>query len=129
MTAITFIGFGEAGGIFASELARDHAVTVWDCKLSGAEREPMLAKARQAGVRAAGSLAEALEGAALVFSTVTAGSALDVAQQAAPLLTAGAIFSRSQLGGASDQTPCRSPFPARRVCRCGGNGAGSPCTT
>ena len=32
MTTIAFIGFGEAGGILAADLAREHAVTIWDCK-------------------------------------------------------------------------------------------------
>lgn len=92
MTAITFIGFGEAGSIFAGDLTRNNAVTVWDCKLDGRERDAMLAKARHSGVQVAGSLAEALEGATLVFSTVTAGSALEVAQQAASLLKNGQRF-------------------------------------
>lgn len=35
---IAFIGFGEAGGILAADLAREHAVTIWDCKLNGPER-------------------------------------------------------------------------------------------
>ncbi|STT24156.1 putative dehydrogenase [Klebsiella pneumoniae] len=26
---IAFIGFGEAGGILAADLAREHAVTMW----------------------------------------------------------------------------------------------------
>ncbi|PLM90725.1 6-phosphogluconate dehydrogenase, partial [Klebsiella variicola] len=32
---IAFIGFGEAGGILAADLAREHTVTMWDCKLNG----------------------------------------------------------------------------------------------
>lgn len=92
MTAITFIGFGEAGGIFAAALARENAVTIWDKKLNGPEREAMITKAAQAGVRAAGSLAQALEGASLIFSTVTAGEAAGVAAEAAPLLTAEQYF-------------------------------------
>lgn len=47
----------------------------------------MITKAHRGGVRAAISLADALTGAELIFSTVTAGSALDVASQAAPLMT------------------------------------------
>lgn len=42
---IAFIGFGEAGGILAADLAREHAVTIWDCKLNGPEREAMGKKA------------------------------------------------------------------------------------
>ena len=41
---IAFIGFGEAGGILAADLAREHAVTIWDCKLNGPEREAMVKK-------------------------------------------------------------------------------------
>lgn len=92
MRHIAFIGFGEAGGILASELAAQHQVVIWDSKLSGDEREAMLAKAEQSGVQAAGSLAQALDGAAWVFSTVTAGAALDVARQSAALMQAGQYF-------------------------------------
>lgn len=89
---IAFIGFGEAGGILAADLAREHAVTMWDCKLNGPEREAMLRKARDSRVQVGNSLAQALEGATLVFSTVTAGEALKVAQQAAALLQPGQYF-------------------------------------
>ncbi|MEY6762470.1 DUF1932 domain-containing protein [Kluyvera ascorbata] len=92
MRHIAFIGFGEAGGILASELAAQHQVVIWDSKLDGGEREAMLAKADKAGVQVADSLAQALDGAAWVFSTVTAGSALEVAQQSAALMQAGQYF-------------------------------------
>ena len=58
---IAFIGFGEAGGILAADLAREHAVTIWDCKLNGPEREAMLSKARDSRVQVGNSLAQALE--------------------------------------------------------------------
>ena len=92
MRHIAFIGFGEAGTILASELAQHHRVVVWDRKLNGAEREAMREKAERAGVQAANSLAQALDGAAWVFSTVTAGSALEVARQSAALMQAGQYF-------------------------------------
>ena len=92
MTTIAFIGFGEAGGILAADLAREHAVTIWDCKLNGPEREAMVRKAGDSRVQAGSSLAQALESAALIFSTVTAGEALKVAQQAAALLQPGQYF-------------------------------------
>lgn len=92
MTAITFIGFGEAGGILARDLACSNDVTIWDCKLNGPEGDAMRERARQAGVLAAGSLAQALEGATLIFSTVTAGSALDVARSAAAMIGEGRYF-------------------------------------
>ncbi len=47
---IAFIGFGEAGGILAADLAREHAVTMWDCKLNGPAREAMGKKARDSRV-------------------------------------------------------------------------------
>lgn len=56
---IAFIGFGEAGGILAADLAREHAVTIWDCKLNGPEREAMLSKARDSRVQVGNSLAQA----------------------------------------------------------------------
>lgn len=91
---ITFIGFGEAGGILARDLqTQGHVLTVWDRKALDAQSLPALReKAQQSGVRLASSLAEALLDATLVFSTVTASQALGVAQQAAPLLKAGQHF-------------------------------------
>lgn len=91
---ITFIGFGEAGGILAQDLqAQGNTVTAWDRKALAEETLPALQqKAQQGGVRLAASLADALQDATLVFSTVTASQALNVAQQAAPLLQAGQHF-------------------------------------
>lgn len=86
MTTITFIGYGEAGGILADALAKANPVTVWDLKFNGSDRDRMVSKAQRGGVRMAASLADALTGAELVFSTVTAGSALEVARQAARLM-------------------------------------------
>ena len=65
--AIAFIGFGEAGGILAADLAREHAVTIWDCKLNGPAREAMGKKARDSRVQVGSSLAQALESATLDF--------------------------------------------------------------
>ncbi|ENY5058596.1 NAD(P)-dependent oxidoreductase [Salmonella enterica] len=89
---MAFIGYGEAGGIFAETLAKDHEVTVWDSKLEQSEREAMLEKARRSGVMAAPSLDEAVKQAAIIFSTVTAGSALEVARQCARYMQPGQIF-------------------------------------
>ena len=93
MIAIAFIGFGEAGGILAHELAGQASVTLWDRKLTQAEtRQEMEQKAAASGVRVARSLSEALQGASLIFSTVTASEALNVALAAAPDLKAGQTF-------------------------------------
>lgn len=92
MTTVAIIGFGEAGTIFASDLADKAQVNVWDLKFVGPERDAMLAKAEQAGVTPAASLAAAIADAQLIFSLVTADSALTLAQEAAPLLTQHQTF-------------------------------------
>lgn len=92
MTTVAIIGFGEAGTIFASDLADKVQVNVWDLKFVGPERDAMLAKAEQAGVTPAASLAAAIADAQLIFSLVTADSALTLAQEAAPLLTQRQTF-------------------------------------
>ncbi|GLR09801.1 6-phosphogluconate dehydrogenase [Mixta theicola] len=92
MTCIAIIGFGEAGQIYAQDLASAAEVRVWDKKFLNLQAEHLHGLAVQAGVRPASSLADALDGAHLVLSLVTAGNALDVAEQAAPLLRTGQLF-------------------------------------
>jgi 3-hydroxyisobutyrate dehydrogenase-like beta-hydroxyacid dehydrogenase len=88
------IGFGEVGGIFGSDfVAQGIEVSVFDILLaSERHRSPMLAKAQNCGVKAADNLQDCLHKADLVISAVTASSALDVAQKAAPLLHREQIF-------------------------------------
>jgi 3-hydroxyisobutyrate dehydrogenase-like beta-hydroxyacid dehydrogenase len=93
ITRVTLVGFGEAGAILAEEMqARGVQVAVWDSQLLGETRGAMLAKATRCGVRLALSLADAVQGSALVFSAVTAANALSVAAQCAPLLSDGQVF-------------------------------------
>ncbi|WP_380184034.1 DUF1932 domain-containing protein [Kalamiella sp. sgz302252] len=93
MTEITFIGFGEAGAIFAAALAKRAAITIWDRKLTQPEtRREMVPKAEACGVRVARSLSDALHNARLVFSAVTAAEALNVAMAAAADLRSGQTF-------------------------------------
>lgn len=89
---IAIIGFGEAGQIFAQDLRKAADVIVWDTKFSGPQAEQLAGVAAQFGVQPAHSLSDALDGAHLVLSLVTAGSALDVALQAAPLLNSEQFF-------------------------------------
>lgn len=89
---IAIVGFGEAGQIYAGDLAEKADVRVWDKKFLGTQADHLYGLAAQAGVQPARSLADALDGASLVLSLVTASSALDVAAQAAPLLANGQIF-------------------------------------
>jgi len=91
---IALIGFGEAGSILGEELARRGcAVRAWDILLSDATLQArMRHRIELARAESAGSLADALRGAKLVISAVTATSAADVARDAAASMTSGQIF-------------------------------------
>ena len=91
---IVLVGFGEVGGIFGRDFAQQGIdVSVYDILFHSPEsREPMLAKARDCGVRACESLAECVHNAELIISAVTASSALDVARDASKFLRAGQFF-------------------------------------
>jgi 3-hydroxyisobutyrate dehydrogenase-like beta-hydroxyacid dehydrogenase len=85
---IALIGFGEAGGILGQDLvAQGLHVSAYD-RLG----EPLRAKATATGVTLCANAAEAVAGADLIFSAVTAGSALGVAQQVALLMTPEQVF-------------------------------------
>lgn len=92
MTRIAIIGFGEAGQVYAQDLARAANARVWDKKFITGQGDSLRAIAEQVAVQPASSLANALEGAEFVLSLVTAGNALDVAIQAAPLMHSGQLF-------------------------------------
>jgi len=91
---VAVVGFGEAGGIFAKDLALAGIdVRVFDTLFnSKRQRQPMLRKAQACGVTAARSLKECLDEAELVISAVTATSALEVAKQAGAILAADQLF-------------------------------------
>ena len=94
ISRIAIIGFGEVGGIFATDFAgQGIEVSVFDILLaSESHRQQMLAKARSCGVKAEDSLRDCLRDANLVISAVTASSALDVAQEAGPILDRQQMF-------------------------------------
>jgi 3-hydroxyisobutyrate dehydrogenase-like beta-hydroxyacid dehydrogenase len=85
---VALIGFGEVGGIFGQDLAASGiSVAMFDVLLDAEPpRTPMLAKARNAGVRACDSLEEAIRDADLVISAVTASAAGSVAGEASSTL-------------------------------------------
>ena len=91
---IALIGFGEVGGIFGHDLASaGFEVTTFDILLMAEpSRSTMLAKAKSANVRACNDVQEALVGADLVISAVTASSAAEVARNVAPFLLDGQIY-------------------------------------
>jgi len=91
---IALVGFGEVGGILGRDFAAAGLnVSIFDILLSNeSSRSGMLAKAKTALVRPCDTLEEAVRGADLVISAVTASSAADAAGSAAPFLRAGQIY-------------------------------------
>jgi 3-hydroxyisobutyrate dehydrogenase-like beta-hydroxyacid dehydrogenase len=85
-----FIGFGEAAQAFAGAGGwRGRPNAAFDIRVG----EPVLADAAGAcGVVLAAALADALAGADVVFSLVTAGQALAAARAAAPGLQPGGLY-------------------------------------
>ncbi|MDE2145396.1 MAG: NAD(P)-dependent oxidoreductase [Burkholderiales bacterium] len=88
---IALIGYGEVGRILAEDL-RAHALTAFDTKLDSEAGRPLRAHAAQHGVALAATHAQAVAGAELVVSAVTASQAVAVAQACAPALAPGACF-------------------------------------
>jgi len=90
---IVLIGLGEVGGILAVDLiARGHQPTAtFDVRLADPASPPSVTAASLELV-AARSAAEAVAGADLVISAVTAGRALEAARSVAPHLAPGAFF-------------------------------------
>jgi 3-hydroxyisobutyrate dehydrogenase-like beta-hydroxyacid dehydrogenase len=90
---ICLIGFGEVGQVLAADL-RERGVqelSAWDVLFADPASIPSRAL-EGAGVRAAASAAEALAGASVAISAVTAAECIAVARGAAPSLAAGAVF-------------------------------------
>ena len=115
---VAIIGFGEAGSIFAKDLAAaGMEVRVFDILFnSKRQRQPMLRKAQSCGVAAARSLKDCLSKSELVISAVIASSALDVAKDAGPILAEGQLFL--DINSVSPATKCRAAsYVARRRAR------------
>src|SRR5574342_50511 len=87
---ITIIGFGEAGRHFGRGLVAEAnaSVSAYDVR----QDAEMTAAGRAAGVKFNTALPAALADAGLVFSLVTAASALDAARAAAKHLKAGQTY-------------------------------------
>jgi 3-hydroxyisobutyrate dehydrogenase-like beta-hydroxyacid dehydrogenase len=90
---ISLIGYGEVGRILAEDLrARGEAVAAYDIKLGSEAGQAMREHAAAHGVALAAGHAEAVCGADLVVSAVTASQAVAVAEACAPALQPGAFF-------------------------------------
>jgi 3-hydroxyisobutyrate dehydrogenase-like beta-hydroxyacid dehydrogenase len=90
---IALIGYGEVGRILAEDLrARGESVVAFDLKLSAEAGAAMREHASTQGISLATSHADAVRGAELVISAVTASQAVPVAQACASGLKQGAFF-------------------------------------
>jgi 3-hydroxyisobutyrate dehydrogenase-like beta-hydroxyacid dehydrogenase len=91
--AIAFIGFGEAGQAIAGGLrgAGVATMTAWDILFPQAGGEKLRQAAQAVGVRCAQSAADAVHGADMIISAVTAASSVEAALSAKPHL-AGAPY-------------------------------------
>ncbi len=95
--AISFIGFGEAASaIVAGWRAGDsHTVRAYDIKTDDADEATVRAKQADyvaAGITGTASVAEALDGAGIIFSTVTPDQAQVAAENAARHIAPQALF-------------------------------------
>jgi hypothetical protein len=88
---IALIGFGEAGRNIGGGLVAAAKVRVFAYDLLAGEK-PMADAARGAGVDLKTAIGPALEGASVVFSLVTASSAIDAAHAAAKHLKPGQTY-------------------------------------
>jgi len=92
ITRIAFIGFGEVGRTFARDLQALGIADIRAFDVAFADPQSrQLREARAAEVRIAGSPRAALEGAELIVSAVTAGSALDAARSIADAADPGTL--------------------------------------
>lgn len=95
MKRIGFIGMGEAGSALVSGWGPTRAgeIVAYDIKLDMPESEQeILGRCDRLGISATRSAEEAVQGADIVFSTVTADQAVAAAESAAPHLRAGTFW-------------------------------------
>lgn len=88
---VALIGFGEVGRVLATDLAGKVEIAVWDILFPDAASAPSHA-VRSHNVRQSASAVEAVRGAQLVISAVTADQDLAAAEAVAAGIEAGAYF-------------------------------------
>lgn len=92
---IALIGYGEVGRILAEDLraaSAGHTVVAFDLKLHTEAAPVLRSHAERHGVRLADNASQAVRGAELVISAVTASQAVSVAKACANSLPAQAFF-------------------------------------
>ncbi|WP_180982607.1 DUF1932 domain-containing protein [Methylocella silvestris] len=113
---IAFIGYGEVGQLFSRQLREKHGLTIraYDIKVdalrsgSGAPlvAAPLFAAAQASGVVLVANAAEAAAGADIIFSSVTADAAEQVARESIAYLKPGQILF--DVNSASPSTKIRA---------------------
>ncbi|MFC3068860.1 NAD(P)-dependent oxidoreductase [Phenylobacterium soli] len=127
---IALIGFGEVGQILAQDLAGKADLSAWDILFADPASRPAAA-ARAAGLVLPASAADAVRGAWLVISAVTAENDLQAARSAAEGIAPGAFYldlnscspgqklasaeAVEAAGGRYVEAAVMSPFPPRRT--------------
>ncbi|MBS0437043.1 MAG: NAD(P)-dependent oxidoreductase [Proteobacteria bacterium] len=107
MKKIALIGYGEVGRILGEDLrARGESVAAFDLKLADARGQALREHALSQGITLAGSHADAVRGAELIVSAVTASQAVPVAQACASGIERGAFFL--DFNSASPGAKCRA---------------------
>lgn len=130
MTRICLIGFGEVGQILATDLAGKADLTAFDLLFADPASLPSHALLNHA-VHAAARAAEAVAGADLILSAVTAAQDVEAARAAAGAIGKGAFFldlnsaspgmkqASSEIinaaGGRYVEAAVMAPFPPRRL--------------
>jgi 3-hydroxyisobutyrate dehydrogenase-like beta-hydroxyacid dehydrogenase len=91
---LCFIGFGEAGQALAAGLRQEGAdsIAAWDILFPQSGGAGLRQAGETIGVRLANSAADAVCGADMVISAVTAASSLEAAQSVKPHLTGNPFF-------------------------------------
>lgn len=91
--SIALIGLGEVGTILADDLSqRGFALSAWDVRFADPASPPSQAAASRSFLRRGSDAADAVAGADLVISAVTAARTIDAAKAAAAGMAAGAVF-------------------------------------
>jgi 3-hydroxyisobutyrate dehydrogenase-like beta-hydroxyacid dehydrogenase len=115
---VALLGLGEVGQVLANDLRAEGGVELcaWDRLFPLKESEPRRAAAALPFIRAAGSMAEAVRGRALVICAVTAGECRAAASEAAQALAPGTYYL--DLNSVSPGTKAEA---ARTVAAAGGH--------
>lgn len=95
VTALTFIGFGEAAKAMVAGLRAEHpalAIHLYDIRFAADDGAALRATAEALGATVHDSLAEAVAAGAIVLSTVVAKAAVAVAEAAAPHMRPGQLY-------------------------------------